>query len=404
MTIVEFFDKEPLENVSEALLFSPDRIVLCGKDYKKMELFRERMEQIIKARELQTQIEIQSVNTTDYFAILDMLTMLSDRYPDCLFDITGGSDTVLVAMGAVAHAKGLPLRTINPRNGSVRTFSPPETDTKEIRTASLSVAESLCLFGGTADSKTLIPTDIADAEHWKSVLFMMWDILKENCSRWNAAVEYFASFIPSEDPDFDGVTVFIPKSRLENGLKSNSAKTNHLSALLEKLTRSGIVQKAETHSAYRYTFASPLYLAMLSKSGNVLELYTYLAASCTKTKDGTPLFNDLSSGVVIDWEYPPDENEENNVENEIDVLGTMGVIPVFISCKNGGVDSNELYKLNTVATRFGGEYAKKLLVMTHFNVPDSFIQRSQAMNIKVIRDVHTLSFPEFVEKLKNCLR
>ena len=42
-----------------------------------------------------------------------------------------------------------------------------------------------------------------------------------------------------------------------------------------------------------------------------------------------------------------------------------GVIPVFVSCKNGAVDSNELYKLNTVADRFGSIYAKKIIAATY---------------------------------------
>ena len=66
-------------------------------------------------------------------------------------------------------------------------------------------------------------------------------------------------------------------------------------------------------------------------------------------------------------------------------------MPVFISCKNGVVDADELYKLNTVALRFGGKYAKKVLVAT--SIPKEkesgkyLIQRARDMNIKLITDV-----------------
>ncbi|MBQ3004644.1 MAG: hypothetical protein IJD88_01815 [Clostridia bacterium] len=68
------------------------------------------------------------------------------------------------------------------------------------------------------------------------------------------------------------------------------------------------------------------------------------------------------TGVVIDWDGKlHDENTEKvlDTENEIDVLMMHGVIPVFVSCKSSSVDSNELYKLNTIAEKFGGPYAKK---------------------------------------------
>ena len=41
-------------------------------------------------------------------------------------------------------------------------------------------------------------------------------------------------------------------------------------------------------------------------------------------------------------------------KNEIDVMLMRGVVPVFVSCKNGAVKMDELYKLDTVAQRFGG--------------------------------------------------
>lgn len=95
---------------------------------------------------------------------------------------------------------------------------------------------------------------------------------------------------------------------------------------------------------------------------------------------------------------------EDDVKNEMDVLATAGAIPVFISCKNGSVDSDELYKLNTVAQRFGGIYAKKILVMTYYGVTDSFIQRAQAMNIRLIRNVHLLDHQQLIQKLEDQIR
>ena len=113
-------------------------------------------------------------------------------------------------------------------------------------------------------------------------------------------------------------------------------------------------------------------LRALSKSGTVLELYTLLCVLSAKSLSGSSLVGSAVSGAVIDWENPPDEFDD--VKNEIDVLATTG------------------------------KYAKKILVMTYYNVRESFIQRAQAMNIKLIRNVHEMSREEFIKRLSDNMK
>lgn len=399
MTIIEFFDKELLENIIGALMFRPERVVLFGKDYKKMASFGKRAAQILKDQGIQTEISVKSVNTTDYFSICEMLRSLLDTYPDCIFDLTGGEETVLVAMGAIAGERNIPMRSINPRNGKVKTILPAGGTEKEIRPATLSIGDAVTLFGGTLTGSTVPFCD----SQWTQDVLKMWAICKKDCGRWNTAIEYFAAFIDSENPDFDGVTVSVPKKRLEAGLQNSSRRSRCMDAVFSELCTAGIVQVQNFDAFCQYTFKNKTLLEALTKSGTVLELYTLISVLSLKDEQGAPLVQDAVSGAVIDWENPPDADTED-VKNEIDVLATVNAIPVFISCKNGCVDSDELYKLNTVAQRFGGKYAKKLLVMTYFNVPDSFIQRAHALNIRVIRNAQDLSHEEFAEKLKDNIK
>lgn len=64
----------------------------------------------------------------------------------------------------------------------------------------------------------------------------------------------------------------------------------------------------------------------------------------------------------------------------------------------------ELYKLNTVANRFGGAYARKLLIGTTLGKSGRgkqyFLQRAKDMKIQVLDEVHTLSDEQFRKKLK----
>lgn len=87
------------------------------------------------------------------------------------------------------------------------------------------------------------------------------------------------------------------------------------------------------------------------------------------------------------------------------MLLVKGMIPYFVSCKNGNVDENELYKLSAVATHFGVKYAKKILVATdlqkNYSSLQRFIGRAKEMNIKIIDGVHKMTFAEFSKKLAN---
>ena len=146
----------------------------------------------------------------------------------------------------------------------------------------------------------------------------------------------------------------------------------------------------------------------LTKAGTLLELVVSLHASDACDATGMKKYNDVATGVYIDWDASIHDikDEEKDTENEIDVMLMRGVVPIFISCKNGYFDETELYKLNTVAERFGGPYSRKVLVSTYYGNNSIeghkyFVQRAKDMNIQLIEDVHNLSNNEFKRKIKN---
>ena len=111
----------------------------------------------------------------------------------------------------------------------------------------------------------------------------------------------------------------------------------------------------------------------------------------------------------MDWdgEFHESEDEKKDTENEIDVVLMRGLTPLFISCKNGSVNENELYKLDAVTNRLGGKYAKKALVATYLgkkqNSIEYFRQRAKDMNITLIDGVHLLDEEEFERTIKNII-
>lgn len=146
-----------------------------------------------------------------------------------------------------------------------------------------------------------------------------------------------------------------------------------------------------------------------TKSGNILELKTYILLR--------KLFEDYRAdvrmGVTIDWDGDiPVENQplidDANTINEIDIIASVGITPYFISCKNGKFTSDELYKLDTVAERFGTGYAKKIIVTTDMQYAlndheEVILQRASDMGIVIVDNVHQMTDEELAEKLINVL-
>ena len=189
---------------------------------------------------------------------------------------------------------------------------------------------------------------------------------------------------------------------------SGADKLKQLNAFLDELDSIGAVKdlvRTENEISYRY---KDLRLRnCLRKEGTVLELTTLIASSELMDRSGERLYNDAMNGVVIDWDgvLHSHGQDTSDVENEIDVFLMKGLVPILISCKNGMTDTDELYKLQTVANRFGGGYAKKVLITTCLRKNErrleSLKQRAKEMKIRLIENVHSMSFEEFKNKLKN---
>ena len=139
----------------------------------------------------------------------------------------------------------------------------------------------------------------------------------------------------------------------------------------------------------------------MQKAGNALEVKVLLEARAL-LKNGKPFFSDCQTGVNIDWDgivYDPMDRMPET-RNEIDVVLMSGLTPLFISCKNGNIGDEELYKLHTVAQRFGGPHARKMLIATDLDRKShaanrSFSQRAWDMDIFLVTDAAELSKEEW---------
>lgn len=353
MTIVEFFDDEALDNALGALLLRPERLVVLYAQHS-CDGFIKALGKILKKRNINTEIIAESVDIATVDSAKAKLEELAERFPDCDFDVAGGNDIMLVAIGEVAKKYNLPLHCVNVREGSVRAVnSEREYELCDVR---LSVSELIDLHGGRCSNETREKEACIwerNAESEKDIE-SVWDICKQDPFEWNGAIG-----------------------------KNKSGRSDTGRLIWMKLKAAGLARNIEGSIKCK----NDLVKYLLSRQGTALEMYTFICAKAAE------YFDDGQSGALLDWKG------KREVENEIDVLLTKGAVGYFISCKNGMVDSSELYKLNTVANRFGGRYAEKILVLSAFEPDRSFTERADALGIKIIKNARYLKKKDFAKRL-----
>ena len=135
-----------------------------------------------------------------------------------------------------------------------------------------------------------------------------------------------------------------------------------------------------------------------------------LKTAMSVVENGHPLFDSGETGVILDW-----DGVSNGTKNEIDVILTRGVTPVFISCKNGDVSVDELYKVAAVADRFGGNFSRRAIIATSYFDPKSkaypgpsavnnIEDRARDMGIRTVEQPHKMSAEEFTAALAKLIK
>ena len=137
-----------------------------------------------------------------------------------------------------------------------------------------------------------------------------------------------------------------------------------------------------------FTFRDYQIRTWLRDVGSVLELYVYKACL------DSGLFNDVRTSTVVDWNI---DEKSNAVSNELDVMCTRGITPVFISCKTCMIRTEALNELAILRDRFGGEIARAAIV-TAEPAGASARNRAAELNIRVI-DLNDLQEGNLIQSI-----
>lgn len=396
MTVIEVLDKASVENLFAPLSYAAERVVYIGRDKRETERECRVYAALFAARGMQTRVE--AVTLTPNENALRTLTALFREPDSYLIDLSGGDEVLLFLLGqAVERAK--PARVsvhygVAPTHRFLSLDGAKPLAARE-KNPSLRVEETVALHGGRITGSTDVGVQKLSAAEIAALLGdidAMWRISAENSAAWNRHANLLSAFEALGCRR--GLSFSLTEQTARCEKKENAYR--QLCEFLPALAEAGLIERLRIGGgAVGFAYKNRCVHACLCRAGLLLELKVYLSALLARNADGSPVFADARTGVVLDWDR---RTRDTATVNEVDVILTRGMIPIFISCKNGGVGEDELYKLAAVAHRFGGRFAKKVLAATGLSGNAQrdayFTRRASEMGIVVWPDVHTLSQEE----------
>ena len=381
MTIIESFDKAPIDNLISSLTTKADKIIFLG-EITAMKNAVSIYQNILKKKNINITITLKEINKNDLSSILDILTEIVETENNCIFDITGGDDLVLLGFGIIYE------RYKNLKEIQLQRFDIPREDFP------LNVQELISIYGGVVLAEEPQPI----SENAVNEINKIWNITKKNCSKWNKSISYLKELERKGDESLDPLKVDINLRESKHKIDKYDFKYHEVSNFLKELASEDLIfSLIAEQDIISYKYKNLFIKRCLSKAGDALEMKSYIEA-LTLTENGKPYFNDCYVSVNIDWDgiiHPIDKSWKDTT-NEIDLILMKGLTPIFISCKNGKIGEEELYKLNTVAARFGGKYAKKMLIATNLQresyiAKQSYMQRAKDMGVILVPNAKELS-------------
>ena len=345
-TLIELYDDRPLENVLSTEVFRPERTVfLCPPEVAANQALHGKLRAYFRHRGIKTECVFLSASLLDVQAVADRLREVTDRYPDCAMDIAGGTDAALFAGGLVCAGRDIPVFTYSrKRNMFFNIRHAPFA--QELPCGVRLTVEDCFLMAGGSMRRGRVDNGVLD--RYMDIIDPLFAVYLRHRAQWTKAVTYIQRVSQAEDGLLaqGGYTV-----KGEHGSRVSAPMQ-----LLEEIEGLGLIHslRGTEEGAVSFSFADSQVRAWLRDVGSVLELYVYKACR------DLGVFQDVITSAVVDWQGQPPGPD--SVTNELDVMATAGVLPVFISCKTCDVKTEALNELAILRDRFGGQGARAAIV------------------------------------------
>ncbi len=348
-TLIELYDERPLENVLAAEIFRPRRVVyLCPGRIAGNLKIQQKLRRYVQHRGLKTELIFLRAAVYDPDSLKKLFLRVTSQYPDCCIDITGGTDAMLFAAGLVSAEVNVPVFTYSRRNNRFYSIRNADFVAEKACDLSYSVEDCILMAGGSMRAGRV---DNSILHRYLDVIDPFFQVYLKFRRQWVKAITYIQRISPGRvDGSFE-----------LKASGSYTVKGEHASRipapedLLRELEDIGLISELciVPEQTVSFRFLDGQVRSWLRDVGSVLELYVY------KVCLDTGLFQDVITSAVVDWEG---SGNRNDVSNEIDVLCTSGITPLFISCKTCDAKTEALNELAILRDRFGGQIARAAIV------------------------------------------
>lgn len=346
--MIELYDERPAENVLATEVFRPEQTVfLCPPEIAASLSMKRKICRYFHHRGLSVKVVFLAVDMFSAESVARALRRAAEEYPDAALDVTGGTDAALFAAGLSCAEGGIPAFTYSrKRNCFFGIYRAPFAHSLPCRLRHR-VEDCFYMAGGAVREGRV---DHALLSRYLDKIEPFFRLYLRNRSSWKHAVTFFQRVSRQDRTGDYSLAVRAPHFvKGENGSRIGAPLS-----LLKELADIGFLKDLKFGAdEVAFSFADGQIRAWLRDVGSVLELYIYkvcLDAGC---------FYDVRASVVVDWEG---DEKHGGVTNEIDVMATRGIVPLFISCKTCPVDTDALNELAVLRDRFGGNVAKAAIV------------------------------------------
>ena len=383
----EFLSEEPIENVITCMNYRMDKAVFFGYQ-ETIEKRKEATEVFLKAYCGVQRVVFHPLSHDSLPSVVSSMRKAIElelgQKNDVFFDITGGEALILVAFGMLAREFKLPihiydiekdkLTELETGSGKLMEQLVPKNNVR------MDLEKYIRLQGGVVNTALQKDLKGQGAEENAEDLHKLWKIAEKHHTHWNA----FSEFLRNNMVPDDHLLVHKRAVSILEALYASTSGVNslhRLQVILEDLADAGIITGLQyDDEIYEFSFKNEILKECIWDSGSILELHIYDLVK----KDS----DDCRVGVHLDWDGVIRGPVGIDVQNEIDVLKLDGNIPTFISCKSGNLNATQtlraLYELQTIADRFGGKYAKKILAVQQ-DIGKAYMFRAQEMEIEVLK-------------------
>lgn len=384
-TLIELYDERAIENTLGPEMFRPKRVIyLCTSEIMNDKNKRNTLARFFRERGLFVELEFVECSLYKADQILRQLLKIAGAYPDCTLDITGGTDAALFAAGMFCNLTGTPAFTYSRRKKCFYDIqNAPFADNLPC-TLQYSVEDFFKAAGGTLRKGRADNRNLASYTKYCNPFFAVY--LKHR-RKWADFITFMTRI--SQNDLRDGFTPEVSGSCTQKGDRGSTVKADE--EILTELAEMGFLKnlKLIPETSVSFSFKDAQIRSWLRDVGSALELYVYKACL------DTGIFSDVVYSAIVDWDGT---NDRSSVSNEIDVVASRGIVPLFISCKACDVKTEALNELAILKDRFGGKGAKAAIVTTE-RCSSAARHRAAQMGITVI-DLEELENKGLIERLK----